>query len=120
MFSLLAIDVDVLIKIRTEFQSDVPIRFVRGDKYVTFCVTSKRMADDLRRIGLTNHKTFDLNIHQVLEHVPESLRRDFLRGMFDGDGSICIYKYPYFRRHTYHLGFTGLKEVCEYVEDVFM
>lgn len=47
------------------------------------------------------------------------MMQHFIRGMFDGDGSICIYKYSYQKKHSFHLGYTGLKEVVCFVYDYF-
>ena len=119
MISVLQTDVDVLYKVRSALNCDAPITTNRN-KYASFVVCSKLLCDALRNIGFSNKKTYDLDITQVLSHIPSRYQRDFLRGMFDGDGSIRIYKYPYFKRHTYHLGFTGLKCVCDYVKEAFM
>lgn len=94
----------------------MPIR-EKGDRYVIMNIPAMPLARKMQEMGLGNRKTYDLDIAQVLKYVPKDLERHFLRGLFDGDGSICIYKYPYFKKHTYHIGFTGLKNVCDYVQD---
>lgn len=39
----------------------------------------------------------------------DSHENHFIRGMFDGDGSIRYYKYGYQKSPRYHFGYTGLK-----------
>lgn len=119
MFAVLKQDQDVLYKIRSALGSTAPIK-TKDDRVVTFTVVAKPLADALTRIGLDNHKTYTLNISNVLQHVPEEFKRDLVRGMFDGDGSVCVYKYPYFKKHTYHVGYTGLKNVCDFIQEAFM
>lgn len=46
----------------------------------------------------------------------DSHANHFIRGMFDGDGSIRYYKYGYQKSPQYHFGYTGLKEICEYIK----
>lgn len=118
MFSQHKQEQDVLRKICDVMKCNAPIR-QKGDKYVTLCITCQHYADIFRGMGVTNRKTYDLEIDTVLPFVPKEYERDLVRGMFDGDGSICIFKYPYFKKHSYHLGFTSRLNVCEYVQKVF-
>lgn len=50
--------------------------------------SSKRMAEDLRSLGLYPRKSLTM---ETLPHLPEELIRHFIRGYFDGDGSIGTY-----------------------------
>jgi len=50
-------------------------------------LNSKRMADDLCNKGLTPRKTYDLDL-TVFKHIPKRLMHHFIKGIFDGDGSI--------------------------------
>lgn len=53
------------------------------DKYnIHFC--SKKMTSDLINLGLKNNKSFDCKMPQI----PDIYFWDFIRGLFDGDGSI--------------------------------
>lgn len=60
-----------------------------------------------------------MDIEKIIKSIPINLERHFIRGMFDGDGSFRIYKYPYFKKHTYHLGYTGTNDVVMYVYKTF-
>lgn len=114
MFCVHEKDADIIYKIRHELKSTHPIKKIR-DKYVGMIITSKILCDSLRNIGLTNHKTFDFDAERLFSSIPETYKSDFIRGIFDGDGSICIYKYPYFKKHSFHFGITGLKTTVDYV-----
>lgn len=118
MFSQHVKEIDVLYKIRDAMKSDAPIK-IKDESHATMCMTCQHYANVLRSMGVSNRKTYDLEMDTVLPFVPKEFERDLVRGMFDGDGSICIFKYDYFKKHTFHLGFTCKLSVCEYVEKVF-
>lgn len=50
-------------------------------------IKDKQMANDLRSYGLTNNKSYDAFIPSE-NQIPNNLFRHYIRGMFDGDGSI--------------------------------
>lgn len=118
MFAQSPMELDVLDKIRAELKSNHPIR-KKSESAYTFSFTSKHICDRLRDMGLNNRKSYGFDFAKLLSCVPEAYERDFIRGLFDGDGSIRIYKYDYFPKHTYHLGFTGIIETCNYIQQKF-
>lgn len=110
-------DIDILEKFKNSIQSDAPIRIKKD--YAIFTFRSKRIAKRLNEIGISNDKTFTLSVFRILQSVPAPLQIHFARGFFDGDGGIGVYKYPYFKKHQYYIGVTGLKETCEYFKDLW-
>lgn len=114
MFTLHQQDRDILEQINTALQSTYQIYPCR-DKYVSLVITDQIITQDLRHMGFTNHKTFDTNIQDVIRFVDPSVMAHFIRGMFDGDGSIQYYKYPYIKKHQFHFGYTGLLNVVQFV-----
>lgn len=52
--------------------------------------TDQIIASDLRRYGFTAHKTFDAYI--PFDYIPKDLLRHYIRGLFDGDGSVGCYQ----------------------------
>ncbi|MGL5692748.1 MAG: LAGLIDADG family homing endonuclease, partial [Peptostreptococcaceae bacterium] len=85
---------DVLEKIKKELEYTGKIRF--GNKggfenskpgYV-LNFSSKKMTSDLRRIGLYPNKSLTI---EKMPEINNDLKRHFLRGYFDGDGSISKY-----------------------------
>ena len=86
---LLAEDKELLEKIREETDSERPIKYhIRtrtGHEIASFKVWSKAWKDDLAHYGIIPNKTFKLIPPDFL--LPE-YRIDYIRGYFDGDGSI--------------------------------
>lgn len=87
--------------------------------YVSITMASKKICDRLRELGFNNRKTYGFDFDTLKDSIPIELKHHFIRGMFDGDGSICIYHYPYFKKHSYHLGYTGVKYVVDYIYSYF-
>lgn len=52
---------------------------------IQICIRSQKIWDDLNRLGINNDKTFNLKISF---DIPKKYIGDFVRGYFDGDGSI--------------------------------
>lgn len=108
-------DLDIIEKLKKSLKSEHPIRY---DKYGNPGINIKCMEyyEDLTNIGFHNRKSYFIDLDKVLSNIPKHLLHHFVRGLFDGDGSIKVYKYPYLNKPQYHLGFTGLKNVCEFVK----
>jgi DNA-binding transcriptional regulator WhiA len=83
-------DKDILSFIKKELNSSINIKtHIRKNKrYVLFQINSKKMITDLIKIGILPGKTYLKNIPLI----PLKFAPDFLRGLFDGDGSICTCK----------------------------
>jgi hypothetical protein len=54
--------------------------------YRRVVINSTKMVTDLVNLGCTQRKTFTLSF----PNIPESMQRDFIRGYFDGDGSVSV------------------------------
>ena len=119
MFGIQANDVDVLEKIRSALNSDHPISVSKEKNKATLTIPSKILCKRLNDMGLTHRKTFDCDIEKILEYVPENLERHFVRGMFDGDGGLGIYKYDYFKKHSFNMMFTGVAKTVGYMHRLF-
>lgn len=111
-------DRDVVEKYRQAIKSNAPIRIDRYGNY-KLNISCKQIAEDLKRIGLNNRKSYSLDFDKVLSYIPKNIENHFVRGLFDGDGSIKIYKYDYIKKPQYHFGYTGLKEVVDYIKKYF-
>lgn len=55
--------------------------------YISFY--SKRMFDDLSNYGIVPNKTY-ITDSLYLDKITEEFRRDYLRGIFDGDGTLSF------------------------------
>jgi len=97
-----------------------PLNTIRIN-YLRLVINSQIITHDLVRYGCIQAKTFKLKFPIV----PEKFQRDFIRGYFDGDGSICVSKY-----NTLNLSIVGtidfldgmkkiLKEKCTLNETTY-
>lgn len=86
-------DIEHLKKFKKAIKSEHNIRIKKlktpnGKIYerCQFAITNKKITDDLRKYGLHNKKTYDCSIPFKL--IPKRLFHHFVRGLFDGDGSV--------------------------------
>lgn len=80
-------DFDVIANIRKLFSTNSPISLERNCWIL--CLHSKKMYYDLQTLGGVHAKSTTLKF----PYVPEIYLRDFIRGYFDGDGSVHYIKY---------------------------
>lgn len=79
-------DIQILEDIKKELNSTHPINIC--DNMASLSITSEEMFQDLNKIGIKPRKTWTINLNNIIENIPQSLVKDFIRGYFDGDGSI--------------------------------
>ena len=65
---------------------------VNSENKKTYCwrVSNKEFIEYLMRIGMSNTKTYDLDLTKYFESLSIENKYAFLRGVIDGDGSISI------------------------------
>lgn len=85
-------DRDVIYKLSKIFEDNnlspkiaYPIK--KGRKYISLRVNNKKLVEELISIGITPKKTFSI---KFFDWIPKEFMRDYLRGIFDGDGSLTI------------------------------
>lgn len=100
-------DIDILHYIKTQLGSTHPIK-PRSEDRVLLDLCSARMAASLADLGFQPNKTFatHLPIHGE-DPLP------FVRGLFDGDGSI-----HQDRRGQWHMQVTGSHATCQFILSV--
>lgn len=107
-------DIKVIEEFRSDLKAEHPIKYNKdGNPFITICCV--HMSNTLINYGFHNRKSWSINLNKILENIPSKYENHFLRGMFDGDGCIKYYKYDYLKKPQFHFGYTGLKNVCEYV-----
>jgi len=84
----------------------------RGQDYCNFTISSKKMCNDLIKLGCIPNKTHLLTF-PTEEQVPKHLIHHFIRGFFDGDG--CISKTKY-----YSYAFCGTKDMMNGINKVLI
>ena len=75
-------DIDILTYFKKELGLSKPLNFYKD--YVSLEIVSNLMFNDLKSYGLTERKTWSLNV----DNIPLKFIHGFLLGYFDGDGSI--------------------------------
>ena len=65
-----------------------PLIPIKNGKYLRLSISSKKIVNDLNYLGCVQKKTFLLKFPKI----KKSLVRHFIRGYFDGDGSVYIQK----------------------------
>ena len=90
-------DIYILKSIAKLMKSEYPIPKVDKNSFRIY-IYSKEIVRDIRLLGGKERKSLDVDFPYVpLRYLP-----DFVRGYFDGDGSISFYK----KRNQYYSGFT--------------
>ena len=78
-------DIVELFKKLTKSESLINESVVNGGKYYRLCIHSKKMFDDLAALGVVERKSLILSFPSFLS---DEMIRHFIRGYFDGDGSV--------------------------------
>lgn len=81
-------DLEHLQKFKKSLKSDHPIRFPKKDNTCLVSIGSEKICKDLINLGCVPAKSKILKFPDF-SLVPECVFRHFIRGYFDGDGSIC-------------------------------
>lgn len=102
-------DVDILEKIKKELSSGHKISPSRNAFH--FCITSQIIVDDLKKLGIIYRKSLRENVPSV----PSEYKRDFIRGIIDGDGSIHFDK----RNHP-TISVCGGKNTITFIQNHFL
>lgn len=76
----------------------------------------KKMCEDLEDKGCINKKSFILTF--PTEKVPENLYSHFIRGYFDGDGSIHFTQGGQAKKPNYRISFCGTKDMLEHIRAI--
>lgn len=80
-------DIEVLefIKKELEYTGNIKIYEIKGRNYCRLSITSKKLAISLIKLGVIENKTYKSSSFPTIS---EKYFNSFLRGFFDGDGSI--------------------------------
>nr|ABL87134.1 intron-encoded putative endonuclease [Staphylococcus phage 812]ABL87137.1 intron-encoded putative endonuclease [Staphylococcus phage 812] len=96
------IDKEIVERVQKELNSDSKIYeshrkrdYIKNEKSTyTFSVTDKKLCNDLAKYGIIPMKTKKTD--WLTQDIPYDLRKHYLRGLFDGDGSIGYYNNRWF------------------------
>ena len=82
-------DAELLEKIKKELEFDGPVKYTttsKGFDIATLEINSAVYKEDLKKYNVVPQKTFTFSIPET---IPEEYLIDFIRGYWDGDGTIC-------------------------------
>lgn len=102
-------DKNILEKIKKELKSEHAISVLRNAAH--FCITSQKLVESLKRLSLTYQKS----LKEKVPRVPSQYKKDFIRGLIDGDGGISFdsRQYPTLR-------LCGSLDVVVFVQKYFL
>ena len=80
--------------------------------YYTLELVSDKMAMDLKKYNIVPRKTYDF----IMPDLPKEFISHFIRGYFDGDGSIIIKKGLSHLAHAYIISISGFKHNLEIIK----
>ena len=89
-------DKEILEKFKEDIKCNNPILFIKSNlknrqDQVSLSITDVDLRNDLIDKGVIENKTFKI-VFPSYNKVPKKLIHHFIRGYFDGDGCICVYK----------------------------
>ncbi len=105
-FSISQKEPEILYKINELMSSEHPVVKRKNQELYTITIGNRAMIRDLLDLGLTPNKSLDIKFPVL----PENLNPHFIRGLFDGDGSIHFSKTW---RVNFVSGSRGFLEVLE-------
>lgn len=108
-------DREILEKFNLLLNHEKPIRVSKKDM-VELEIADQQISKSLFKYGMMPNKTFQLKFPEFLDY---SLRWHFIRGYFDGDGGISIYRPKKMNRNTISFNITGTIEMCTFIQDIF-
>lgn len=76
----------ILETLRSYIGCETPVKDLSTKDQVRFVIQNKQFTDDLQSYGIEPKKS--LNMKSIIQNIPKPYRKAFLRGYFDGDGSI--------------------------------
>ena len=105
-------DKDVIEKIKTTIDYSGPIRQkIRQNKKISYSlrICDRTLFNDLRKLGITERKSLT-----VLPRVKKAFVVDFLRGFFDGDGTVYLRNTKY-KSKLAAAFYTASKPLAEFI-----
>ena len=112
-------DKDVLEKFKKSIEATNPIILCKktgekGANCVRILLTSQKTANDLIDKGCYKNKS---SILKPPKKVPSNLIRHFIRGLFDGDGSLIKYEHKECNSISYQINFTTTYEMADWLRE---
>lgn len=117
-------DKDILEKIRKELKSEKPLEYIDNSKKCSdgynyknqyrLLIFSTHMCEALEKIGMVPNKSLVLSFPDIRE----DLIPHFIRGYFDGDGSVCQQYVAGKHLPQYRLTITSTENFCKSISKI--
>ena len=110
---------NVLNKLKQELGTDLEITHgydKTGNGHYTFKFSNKKIVNDLNKCGVYTCKS--LNMEDIPHNIDPELFNHFIRGYFDGDGTILTYFDSYDKRQRYVLEMLGTENYLNKIQDI--
>lgn len=121
--SLAKEDIEVLYKFKQDIEATNPVheygRATKGQNLCRLQLTSQKTVDDLISKGCVKQKS---HIIKPPSGIPDELIPHFIRGFFDGDGSIIKSKNEHYVKtdgYKYNINITTTKEMADWIQFYF-
>lgn len=116
-------DLEILEKFKEDLQSTYPITYDKSkhlkninSQVMARCkYRSQKTVEDLKKLGCIEKKSLILQF-PTEEQVPSSLINHFIRGYFDGDGSISSTRYKNYQ--AYNISFVGTQDFINKLSNI--
>lgn len=110
-------DKNHLEKFKKSLDANVPIKeYIRPNNHSCYLdINCKQLCLNLNELGITPNKSLTLEVRW--EKIPEKLIKYFIRGYFDGDGSLNLYESRGY--DEWELSFIGSEKTLNYFIDFF-
>lgn len=86
-------------------------------RHYTLKFSNSQIISDLNKWGVHKNK---LNSRNTIPQIDTKLYCHFIRGLFDGDGSICNYHDSYDNRDRYELSFLGTHDLLGSIQNILI
>lgn len=116
--SVVESDMEILIKIKNIFKTDKPI-YVRQkiknthNNIVALELSSSHMIKSIKKFGIIENKTFKVKFPKDINCLFYS---DFIRGYFDGHGSISFDE----KKKNFRVAINGTSDFCAMLKDIIL
>lgn len=114
-------DLELLEKFKEDIQSTYPIRYDRSKEnpMVIQSLRSQKTVDDLKKLGCVEKKSLILTF-PTEDQVPKEFIYHFIRGYFDGDGSVTSFRLKPTQAPSYSINFVGTESFIKSLFPYFL
>lgn len=107
----------ILDELKKDIGCEHQVRNLKAHDHVRFVISRKELILHLRNLGIEPNKS--LTMPSLLQNIPKEYHKAFLRGYFDGDGSIYKTIIPSRPKGRYYISIRGTEDFLKDYVKVF-